>query len=72
MVPQNPSAFRNRMRGASSVRLTAAFFPPAVLITTYEYVMLDKQALGKTKWKYIIVDEVKTSLNPPQNCVKSR
>ena len=28
-----------------------------VLITTYEFVMNDKNALAKPKWKYIIVDE---------------
>ena len=28
-----------------------------VLITTYEFVMSDKMALAKLKWKYIIVDE---------------
>lgn len=28
-----------------------------VLITTYEYIMLDKAILAKTLWQYIIVDE---------------
>jgi SWI/SNF-related matrix-associated actin-dependent regulator of chromatin subfamily A protein 2/4 len=48
-------------RGTPGVRKALASTVRAgkfnVLLTTYEYVIRDKAILGKTHWKYLVIDE---------------
>lgn len=42
-----------------------------VCITSYEMVLLEKSALKKLPWQYIIIDEVRRRPTPARTCVAS-